>query len=87
MVLFIEHLRNLSKLNSVANSKTLDIDNAKRVLDELRKTYYKLLDQYDLSETLKMHIICDHYEDYFELTGESLYLVTDEVTESVHSRF
>ena len=85
--LFIDHLRNFSKLNSVANSKTLDIDNAKRVLDELRKTYYKLLDQYDLSETLKMHIICDHYEDYFELTGESLHLVTDEVTESVHSRF
>ena len=58
MVLFIEHVRNLSKLYSVANSKTLDIDNAKRVLDELRKTYYKLLEQYDLSETLKMHIEC-----------------------------
>ena len=51
------------------------------------KTYYQLLDQYDLSETLKMHIICDHYEDYFELTGESLHLVTDEVTESVHFHF
>ena len=87
IVLFIEHLRNLSRLNSVANSKTLDIDNAKKVLDQLRKTYYQLLDQYDLSETLKMHIICDHYEDYFELTGESLHLVTDEVTESVHSHF
>ena len=56
MVLFIEHLRNLSRLNSVANSKILDIDNAKKVLDQLRKTYYQLLDQYDLSETLKMHI-------------------------------
>jgi len=67
MVLFIEHLRNLSRLNSIANSKTLNIDNAKKVLDQLRKTYYKLLDQYDLSETLKMHIICDHYEDYFVL--------------------
>ena len=32
MVLFIEHLRNLSKLNSVANSKTLYMDDAKRVL-------------------------------------------------------
>ena len=40
-----------------------------------------------MSGTLKMHIICDHYEDYFELTGESLHLVTDEVTESVLSRF
>ena len=87
MVLFIEHIRNLSRLNSVKDSKILDIDNAKKVLDQLRKTYYKLLDKYDLSETLKMHIICNHYEDYFELTGESLHLVTDEITEYVHSRF
>ena len=34
-----------------------------------------------------MHIICDHYEDYFELTGESLLGVTDEITESVHSQY
>ena len=34
-----------------------------------------------------MHIICDHYEDYFELTGESLLKVSDEITESVHSRY
>ena len=41
--------------------------------------------EYDLSETLKMHIICAHYEDYFELTGETLLKVTDKVTESVHA--
>ena len=34
-----------------------------------------------------MHIICDHYEDYFELTGETFLRVTDEVTESVHARY
>ena len=87
MVLFIEHVRNLSKLYSVANSKTLDMDNARKILNELWKTYYKLLDQYDLSDTLKMHIICDHYEDYFELTRETLYLVTDDVTKSIHSGY
>ena len=34
-----------------------------------------------------MHIILDHYIDYFELTGRTLLEVTDEITEAVHSRF
>ena len=36
---------------------------------------------------VKMHILCYLYEDYFELTGETLHKVSDEVTESVHSRY
>ena len=87
MVLYTDHLRNLSKLNEIANMKILDIDDAKCVLNKLRNTYYKLLDQYDLSETIKMHIIFDHYQYYFELAGDTLHKVTDEVTESVHSRY
>ena len=33
------------------------------------------------------HLRCDHYEDYFELTGETLLKVTDEVTKSVHAYY
>ena len=44
-----------------------------------------LLHEYDLSETQKMNNIYAYYEDYFELTGETLLKVTDEVTESVHA--
>ena len=85
--LFVEHLRNLHKLNEIANSKLLDIDEAKCVLQILRTNYYMLLHEYYLSETLKMHSICVYYEDYFELTGETLLKVTDKVTESVHARY
>ena len=77
----------MHKLNEIANSKLLDIDEAKCVLQILRTNYYMLLHEYDMSETLKMHIICAHYEDYFELTGETLLKVTDEVTESVHAQY
>ena len=87
MALFVEHLKNLHKLNEIANSKLLDIDEAKCVLQILKTNYYMLLHEYDLSETLKMHIICAHYKDYFELTGETLLKVTDKVTESVHARY
>ena len=63
------------------------IDKCETILSELKDNYFKLLNIFDLSQTLKMHIICDHYEDYFELTGESLLKVSDEITESVHSRY
>ena len=33
-----------------------------------------------------MHIIMDHYEDYFEFTGQTLLGISYEVIESVHSR-
>ena len=72
MVLFVEYLKNLHKLNEIANSKLLDIDEAKCVLQILRTNYYMLLHEYDLSETLKMHIICAHYKDIFELTEKTL---------------
>ena len=65
----------------------VDIDKAKVILSELKINYYKLVNTFNLSQTLKMYIICDHYADYFELTGESLLVITDEVTESVHSRY
>ena len=42
-------------------------------------------DKFDLSETLKIHLIKHHMMDYFELTGQSFLAVTDEVTEAVHS--
>ena len=48
MALFVEHLKNLHKLNEIANSKLLDIDEAKCVLQILRTNYYMLLHEYDL---------------------------------------
>ena len=42
--------------------------------------------KFDLSETLKLHIIFSHYIDHFEVTGETLLECTDETVESVHSK-
>ena len=39
----------------------------------------------DLNESLKIHLIKDHMYDYFELTGQTLLRVSDEVTEAAHS--
>ena len=42
--------------------------------------------EFDLSQTLKMHIIMDHLEDYFELSGRTLLRDTDEAVEVTHSK-
>lgn len=39
-----------------------------------------------LHETLKMHILFYHYEDYLEKSRDSLLYTSDEVTEAVHLR-
>ena len=57
------------------------------VLQELRENFFSLQQIFNVSETLKMHIIFYHYDDYLEKSGESLLSTTDEVTEAVHSRF
>ena len=74
LCLFVNHLRNLGRLNEVSNAKDLNIDEAKSVLQNVKEHFVVL------------HIIMDHYEDYFELTDESFLKVSDEITEAVHSR-
>ena len=35
---------------------------------------------------LKVHIICEHLSDYFELTGKTLRKASDQVVESSHHK-
>ena len=66
-VLSIEHIRHLSKLKSVGISKTLDICNNRRVLNEVQKIYYKLLNQSDISEPLKCTL--------FVMKSQGIYII------------
>ena len=51
------------------------------VLDDFINTWEK----FDLSESMKIHIIKHHLFNTFELSGESLLRASDEMTESTHS--
>ena len=51
----------------------------------MRENFLKLHEKFEMSETLKLHIIFAHLE-YFEQTGHTLLKYTDEVTEAVHSQ-
>ena len=56
-------------------------------LQDLRQKFFYLQEIFNISESLKMHIIFYHYDEYFEKTGETFLGVSDEITESVHSRY
>ena len=49
------------------------------------KVSFDTFDTFDISETLKMHIILDHYKDHMRRTGQTLLKTTAEWTEATQS--
>ena len=81
-----KHLKNLWKINKIATSKVLDIDEAKDVLKELSEDFKDMKTKLELSQSLKMQFIMDHLEDYFELSGRTLLVGSDETVVATHSK-
>ena len=54
---FVGHLQNIARVHEVSNSKHLDIDEARAMLDQFVATWELLRDKFDLSESLKIHIL------------------------------
>ena len=55
-----------------------------KVIDEFSLEWYKLTNQFDISTTVKIHILLDHLIDYFHETKLSLAKTSDEVIENYH---
>ena len=77
----------MAKVNEVVNKKVLNFEDVKSALHNFRSDFKILQEKFDLSQTLKIHIICDHYKEYLLETEKSLLHASDEMTESVHSKF
>ena len=84
--LFIQHLVNLGHLNSAVNMKILDKELVVKIVQNLGNIFQQLQEKFDLSMPLKMHVILHHYQDFFELSGETLLTYSDEITEAMHSQ-
>ena len=84
--LFVEHLHNLGQLNILVNMKELHLDLIDSAIKEIGRVFKLLQEHFQMSMTLKMHIILHHYLDHFEVTGETLLRYTDEAVEAMHSQ-
>ena len=79
-------LRNIGLLHTLVNSHTLNLAPIQAVIANMRENFLKLHDKFEMSESLKLHIIFSHYVEYFQLTGHTLLRFTDEVIEAVCSQ-
>ena len=84
---FVTHLVNLNALNWAVNAKVLDLQKVKEIVEELRENFFQMQTEFNLSQTLKLHILFDHYVEHFEMTGESLLKYSDEICEAMHSQY
>ena len=57
-------------------------------LTNFKETYFEFLyEEFTLPMTLKIHVIIDHYSDYFQWTNQTMRLTNAEFTETAHSTF
>ena len=68
---FVTHLVNPNALNSAVNAKVLDLQKVKAIIDEFRENFFQMQTELNLSQSLKLHILFDHYVEHFEMTGKA----------------
>ena len=59
-------------------------ENYEILINEFKCKFYKLYEDFKLPMTLKIHVIVDHYGDYFKETGIFLKLTNGEHHEAIH---
>ena len=59
----------------------------KQVIGRFRCNFKKLEDQFSVSMTNKMHIVCVHVEEFCDMTGRGLGEFSEQETENSHSAF
>ena len=80
---FTNHLRDIRELHKMCVAKELGDFNS--VIDNYTASFFNLYEKYQLSMTLKVHVIVHHYKYYFEKTGVTLRDTNGEFTETCHS--
>ena len=82
----VEYLHTVRELHILFASRSLS-QNYPTIINNWKSSFRNMYENYDLSMTLKDHILYEHLEWYFTQTGLSLYFSSAEGTEATHSRF
>ena len=82
---FVSYLRSLRTLHELCVAENLgDYEN---ILFDFKTNFDFLHEEFNLPMTLKIHVIIDHYSDYFQWTNQTMRLTNTEFTETAHSTF
>ena len=74
----------LRELYGVLVQKNLDVDGYKSKVDKFKRTFEECFQMWGLPETLKIHILSSHVQDFLEMTGQTCWSTNDENVECVH---
>ena len=79
---FTNYLRSVRHLHEMSVNK--DLGDFNPVIDEFEENFFNLFRNYQVSMTLKVHIVVHHYKFYFESTGKTFKETNGEFTETCH---
>ena len=85
-VAFVESLKHLKHVNTVAHAETLD-PNHREIVRDLEDSFLKLHEDFGVPITPKLHIIFEHLPEFFDLKKTTLLKRTDQTVEATHSKF
>ena len=82
---FVEFLRSIREVNEECMREELDLSVFyKEAIQKFEMNRKFLYEVFGLNQTLKMHVIRDHYVTYFKLMGKTLREVSAKYHEGVH---
>ena len=85
-VIFVQALRDLKDVNTLAHAQTLD-PNYRDIVMKLENSVNQLHEQFKMPITPKLHIVLKHLPEYFQLKGKTLLKKSDQTIEATHSKF
>ena len=75
-------MRNLHELRVAEN-----LGDYANILFDFNTNFEFFFEEFRLPMTLKIHVIIDHYSDYFQWSNQTMRLTNAEFTETAHSTF
>ena len=79
----IDFLRNTEKVHKMCTADKLSEDYC-QILKDFKDSFEICYELFDMNMTLKIHIIIDHYEDFFRMTGKTMKNINGEHHEAIH---
>ena len=82
---FVDTLISIRNLDDGVSGHLLD-SNFPNLIKEFSSNWMRLKREFEVPITNKVHILCDHLEDFLKLTNVPLGLCSDQVIERIHQQ-
>ena len=80
---FIDYFESINNLHIMCVEEKLS-ENYQETIENFKQAFEVVHQEFGLSQTLKIHVIFDHYSDYFAMTGKKFRETNGEHHEALH---